>query len=60
MFERGNSLGVHFIEPILTLGEITRAKKLTEIDTESIFNCAFKNIESSVSDQNNPIQSGPQ
>ena len=43
-FERGNSLGVHFIEPILTLGEMSRAKKLTGIDTESIFNCAFKNI----------------
>ena len=43
MFERGNSLGVHFIEPILTLGEMSRAKKLTGIDTESIFNCAFKN-----------------
>ena len=44
MFERGNSLGVLFIEPILTLGEMSRAKKLTGIDTESIFNCAFKNI----------------
>ena len=44
MFERGNSLGMHFIEPILTLGEMSRAKKLTGIDTESIFNCVFKNI----------------